>query len=100
VKVRKGIIIGGKVADLWLSLSRIELRSDNKKKKEETTRETILDRCRRLNIKLDLEIEKIANLQIEIQELQSQRERMFQEGEDTAAFDAALKQLRSEVNQK
>jgi hypothetical protein len=75
----------------------IELKSDNNKKKEETIMETIFDRCRRLNIELDPEIEQIAKLQTEIQELQTQRERMVEEGGNTAAFDAALEHLSSEL---
>jgi hypothetical protein len=60
--------------------------------------ETILDRCRRLNITLDPDIKKIAELQNEIRELTEEREWMAKEGEDTSAFDAALDHLRAELN--
>ena len=57
----------------------------------------ILERSRRLKIKLDPQVEKIAKLQIETREVEDQRERMAAEGENTAAFDAALDHLRSEL---
>jgi hypothetical protein len=60
--------------------------------------ETILDRCHRLTIELDPEVEKIVKLQIEIREVEDQRECMAEAGENTAAFDAALKHLCSELS--
>ena len=55
--------------------------------------ETILDRSRRLKIKLEPKVEKIAKLQIEIREVEEQREWMAAEREDTSAFDAVLEHL-------
>jgi hypothetical protein len=58
---------------------------------------TILDRCRRLKIKLDPTIERIAELQDEIHENERAQERVEEEGKSTGAYDAILSHLRFEL---